>query len=303
MILTSFIAGIAFALLFYHHIPTPVIILFVLLIFCSGLVHRKSHHAHDGFLSADYFAQQTDGIQIHTGIKLATSLASVFICISCNSPATCFFVAVIMSAYTLALGKIPISYYLSALKIPLLFISLSCITVAAEFSAKPLGYLDIVFGDMYICATPGSQYTAILLFAKAAAGISCLLMIGITTKLSLIIGFMKIVRIPKIIIELMYLIYRYIFVVFNIQNTMSRACDSRLGYSSQRRTMKTSVLIASNLLVLSFKLASDNFDAMEARCYDGNLCFYQEEEPFKIHHLIICTLFITSLITMQIIKI
>ena len=62
-------------------------------------------------------------------------------------------------------------------------------------------------------------------------------------------------RLPPLVIELMYLIYRYIFLLLDIQHRMTVAASSRLGYASLRRAWFSFTHISGNLLAASFKRA------------------------------------------------
>ena len=53
--------------------------------------------------------------------------------------------------------------------------------------------------------------------------------------------------------------------------------------------------IASNILVVSLKKADAYYTAMEARCFDGDLNFLQEEKKLDKKHLIIAALYILSM--------
>jgi len=88
-----------------------------------------------------------------------------------------------------------------------------------------------------------------------------------------IIGVLRRVRCPDIIIDLMYLIYRYIFILLSLHDDMRNAAKSRLGFKDYHTSMRSTGKIYANLLARSYQFASRNFDAMESRCYDTGIRF------------------------------
>ena len=62
---------------------------------------------------------------------------------------------------------------------------------------------------------------------------------------------------------------------------MAVAARSRLGYRSLKTSWYSFGSIFSNLLVVSMKRANAYYDAMESRCYDGDLKFLEEEKPLS----------------------
>ena len=76
---------------------------------------------------------------------------------------------------------------------------------------------------------------------------------------------------------------------------MHNSALSRLGYHNLKASFKSFGNIASNILVVSLKKADAYYTAMEARCFDGDLNFLQEEKKLDKKHLITAVLFILSM--------
>ena len=96
-----------------------------------------------------------------------------------------------------------------------------------------------------------------------------------------IIGVLRRVRCPELIIDLMYLIYRYVFILLSLHHDMHDAAKSRLGFKDYRTSLRATGMIYSNLFVRSYQFASRNFDAMESRCYDAGISFLKQ--PVKVN--------------------
>ena len=86
-------------------------------------------------------------------------------------------------------------------------------------------------------------------------------------------------HVPKVVIELAVLIYRYLFVLLSVYGNMNHAAASRLGYDGVRRSIRTTGQVYGNLLASSLRRAGAYLDAMESRCYDGEIRFLEEHKP------------------------
>ena len=96
------------------------------------------------------------------------------------------------------------------------------------------------------------------------------------------------VHIPAIVVELAVLIYRYIFILLATFRDMKDSAASRLGYRGLKRSLRTTGLVYGGLLANSFRRAGSCFDAMESRCYTGQIAFLTEKK--KVTAKVFCLL-------------
>lgn len=237
--------------------------------------YNKNHgHSHDhGMFSIDAYAQNSRLSHIHPMQKLIFSIAVLLLCVASNSALIAVITIISMLILMIFIAKLPFDYVFSLMKLPIIFIVISCITIIFNITNEPLGFFDIFIFGKYLSVSIGSLKQAGYLFLKAYGSVTCLYFLSLTTPLQEIIGVLKTLKIPSIIIELMYLIYRYIFVLFDVQNKMTIAASSRLGYSNYKNSWYSFTHISGNLLALSFKRSAACYDAMESRCYQGELNF------------------------------
>ena len=113
---------------------------------------------------------------------------------------------------------------------------------------------------------------------KAFGAVSAMYVVTLSTPVCEIITELKKLHIPGIFIELMYLIYRYIFILFDAVHKMQDSGKSRLGYTSFKASCRSFSMMLSNLLIISLKNSRNYYNAMEARCYNGQLEFYTEKK-------------------------
>ena len=241
-----------------------------------------------GMLSIDLYAQHSQLRTVSPYIKFSFALAVLVLCVWADSPAVGLIVSMGMTAGLVLLGGVPLRYVLSLMSIPILFLVVSCMTIALEISRQPLGLWDLPLFGFYLSATGEGLRSAGLLFFKAYGAVSCLYFLSLTTPMQEIIQMLNSLRLPKLVIELMYLIYRYIFLLLDVQNRMAIAARSRLGYSSRRSSWYTFTHISGNLLATSFRRSSACFDAMEARGYTGTLRFLVRRPAARLLHAAVC---------------
>ena len=253
---------------------------------------RRGHrHTHGGaMLSIDRYAQNSRLHAVSPFVKMAFALAVLVLCVAADSAAVGLLVSVGMLLACILLGGAPVRYVFSLMTIPVLFLAVSCLAIAFEVGRAPLGFLDVPLFGFYLSATPGGVRRALLLFFKAYGAVTCLYFLSLTTPIQEILEVLRAARLPKLVIELMYLIYRYIFLLLDAQHRMTVAAQSRLGYASRHNAWYTFTHISGNLLASSFRRSGACFDAMESRCYEGTLRFLTRHAPVRARHVAVCAL-------------
>ena len=96
-----------------------------------------------------------------------------------------------------------------------------------------------------------------------------------------ILDVLKKLHCPKILIELMLLIYRFIFVLLETASAISMSQDCRLGNKNYRTALKSFGMMGSVLMIRAISRSNRLYDAMEARCYDGTIHVLSESRPPK----------------------
>ena len=118
--------------------------------------------------------------------------------------------------------------------------------------------------------------------ARALGAVSCLYFLSLSTTMPEILSVLRRAHVPSVMTELAVLIYRYLFVLLSVYQSMKDAAASRLGYSGFARSIRTTGSVYGNLLATSFRRSGACFDAMESRCYDGEIRFLEREKPVTL---------------------
>ena len=215
---------------------------------------RKFRHEHGGSFSVDYYAYASRMRSWNAGFKVLFSIISLLLCIACNNLVVSLAVIFFMGFLTVAVGGLKLHHYISMLLVPIVFLIFGTIAIAIGFSMHPVGQYHVHFLNLfYIYCSKASLLKAGNLVLKALGAVSALYMMTLTTPLSEIIAVLRKAHVPKLIIELMNMIYRYIFIMIDTHSRMKNSAESRLGYCDFKTSCYSFGQVASNLLVVSLK--------------------------------------------------
>jgi cobalt ABC transporter, permease protein CbiQ len=223
-------------------------------------------------------AQKSRLNKVHQGVKFWSVLALIFLSVVSRTPVIGFMLFLLMLIFIVMVGGLDLQEYLSLLCVPVSFLILSGLALLFEYNVQSVGVINLPFFQGYLTVSRLSQQRAALVMAKALGAISCLYLLSLTTTMSEIIGLLRRIHVPDIVIELMYLIYRYIFILLEMYRSMKDAAKSRLGFIDFTTGLRTTGHIYANLLARSYRKADANFNAMESRCYMGEISFLENKK-------------------------
>ena len=255
----------------------------VLLLLCAGLgaaLPILGRHGSGQFLTIDVLAQTSRLNRISPLLKFWTVLLLMALCVSASSPAVGLFLTVLMLILTVFGGGLALHDYIHLLALPLSFLLLGGLALLFQATDQRTGVLGLPVFGFWLCVTRTSQVRAALVMTRAMGSLSCLYMLSLTTPMSDLIGVLRRIRCPEVLIELMYLIYRYIFILLSMYHMMYDAAASRLGFVDYRTSMRTTGNLYFSLLFRSYRQANRNFDAMESRCFESGIRFL--EDPGRV---------------------
>ena len=78
-------------------------------------------------------------------------------------------------------------------------------------------------------------------------------------------------HVPKLLVELMELIYRFIFVLAETAANIRLAQESRLGYQGFRRSVNSLGTLSSMVFLQAWRKGQSIYTALESRGYTGSL--------------------------------
>ncbi|MGR3311172.1 MAG: cobalt ECF transporter T component CbiQ [Candidatus Brocadiales bacterium] len=141
------------------------------------------------------------------------------------------------------------------------------------FSISPLGY-DLILKEEGL-------RNGCLMFSKVMGGVSLLLLLSFTTTIVDLCASARWLRIPDIFLELLFLMYRYIFLFLEEISRMHTAQRCRLGYSTWSKTIHSFGTLGGILMVRAVSRAESTHTAMRSRGYDGGSILTTNVAPLK----------------------
>lgn len=214
--------------------------------------------------------------------KVAFALLTLGVCLWGNSILLSLVVLLIMTWLSVRKGGIPLRFFLKLMLLPMSFLILGVLMIAFQISNDPQQFVMSVpvFGTFLGFSKIGIE-TAAQLFFRALGAVSCLYYLSLNTPMVDLLSVLRKLKCPKILVELMSLIYRFIFVLMETAETMYTAQNSRLGYSSLKAVYHSLGALASTLFIRAYKRSDEIYTAMEARGYDGDIEVLEELAPFS----------------------
>lgn len=260
--------------------------------------HHKHHRSeqHDGII-IDQYAYCSGMRSWNPSFKVSFAVTLLVLCIVFDNPFTSCLILAASAYLIICKGGVPFRSYLSIQTIPLTFILLGTIAIGIDFSKELIGDYHLFLGFGYLYTDAERMKQMLFLIIKVFAAINALQMMTLSTPSSEIITVLRKAHIPKLIIELMHMIYRYIFILFDVYNKMKNSAASRLGYCDFKTSCDTFGHIAGNMFLISMRKANIYYDAMEARCFDGDLTFLEEHKKVRTKHCLAAVVFLIILST------
>jgi cobalt/nickel transport system permease protein len=244
----------------------------------------------------DSVAQQSAFRHINTGTKLILALGSLILCLISPSPIVPLISGIVLSLVIIIPGRTSPRLYGELLLGPSIFTVMSIVVllfllgggdVIWRFNPVPWINLTITTGSL-------SQSTLVL-FRVFGCSIS-MFFIVLTTPMTDLFNGMKRIGIPIELIDLMMIIYRYIFIVYAQAFEIWQAQVMRLGYSRPLEAVRSFSMLCGMLFISSWNAGEDLIHAMDCRCYDGVFPSLDITEPVQMLSLVPVLLYLGGLI-------
>lgn len=218
---------------------------------------------------------------VNAGEKFTYSMLTLLFCIVSRSFVLSGAVLLVNTTLTVGKGGIPLRRYISLMAVPSAFLILSTLAIIVNISKIPLAGYALPVGTFFITGSKASVLFGLRLIVTALAAVSCLYFLSLNTTMTDIMSVLGRLRCPKIVLELMLLIYRYIFVLMETASAMLVSQKARLGNKDLKTSLRSFGRMGSGLLIRAFQRSGTLYDAMESRCYDGRIRVLEEQHPAK----------------------
>lgn len=170
---------------------------------------------------------------------------------------------------TTFVADIPLYRYLKIMAIPIAFLMISLITILLSISSENIFIWSFKISNKYIGITYYSLKESINTLMRVLASISSTFFLGLTTPLNNIIRVLKKLKLPNILIELLVLIYRFIFIFLEESKDIRMAQEMKFGYNTMKNSYKSIALLIKCLFIRVLMRYKDMVIALDSKLYDG----------------------------------
>ncbi len=226
----------------------------------------------------DSYAHSNNLRNVNTYFKVLFGILTMLVSLVSTSPIIPIIITIFMSVLIIFKAEISWKFYLKFFTIPLSF-GLITFVFMAIFFGNGTNILEL--GIFNLAVTPDGFNLGSLVFTRMLGGFTCMAFLALTTPMSELFSVLELVKIPKIFLEIAMLMYRYIFVFLDEAINMYHSQETRLGYSSIKKSFKSLGMLGSNLFIRSWIKGEQAYIAMESRCYNGSIKTLQEPESIK----------------------
>ena len=279
MIARGLLTTAVLALLGWGHLPPyPLLAGSLSLGLLSAWGSRRAGHLHALEL-VDRTAQASPLSAVPPELKGLPCLVGLLCCASGASPL--LLLALWGSAVLVLrlLGGVPLRRYLRLLALPGAFLLLGALALAVDLGPAQGAVLALPAPGGVLSVTAESQRRAVLTTLRAFGGVSWLYALALTTPMGQILDLLRRLKLPKTLVELMFLTYRYLFLLWALLEAMTQAARCRLGWHDLSAGVRTSGAVAAVLLGRSLGQARRSLAAMEARCWRGDVSLEGTSPP------------------------
>ena len=247
-------------------------------------------------LLIDKLSYQSKLRYVNASEKLVYALLTLVLCVLSRSVKVAVLVFAVNGVLTVGKGGIPFFRYIKLLMIPLAFLAAGTAVVMINVSRTPMDAFALPSGEWYITGSCEGIRRGLRLCVTALSAVSSLYFLSLNTVMTDILCACRKLHFPSLLTELMLLIYRFIFVLFETASSITVSQQSRLGNRSFKTRIRSFGKLGSSLFILALKRSGALYDAMESRCYDGSIRVLSREQPAKAGEIAVIALYGAALV-------
>jgi len=202
------------------------------------------------------------------------------------------FIFIVLLLITVQVAKIPWRSYSQLLLIPMGFIILSLISIVISFSSGTDSFLtSFPIYSFNVGITSQGLLTAGLLFVRSLSAIAAMYFLILTTPFIDLLYVLERLRFPQILLELLTLIYRFIFVFIATARCIYVAQSARLGHLSFRKSISSHSILFANIFEKAILKYKNLAVGMESRGFSGEIKggWNVNKYLFSKHRLVVVT--------------
>ena len=181
-------------------------------------------------MGTDRYAYSSRLRRMNPAAKAILSLLALTLCLILGGIAPGVYTLLFMGCLTVLWGKIPFRVFLRFLLVPLTFLILGCLTIGIGLHPADTPVVAAIpVGGKLLGFTQGSILQMLSICSKSMGVMGAVYFLTLTTPMTDLTQGLTRLHIPGLLMELMELIYRFIFVLWETAGQIRNAQESRLG--------------------------------------------------------------------------
>jgi cobalt/nickel transport system permease protein len=244
----------------------------------------------------DYIAQQSMFRHIHPGTKLFLALGSLIICLISPNPYVPLISGILLSLVLILPGRMSPWLYGKLLLGPGIFVIMSIIVLLFMLGGGDVIWQFHPVSWINLTITTGAVRQSILILCRVFGCSVSLYFIALTTPMTDLFNGMKRAKVPIELIDLMMIVYRFVFIFYDQAVEIWQAQVMRLGYSRPKEAVHSFSMLCGMLFISSWNAGEDLIHAMDCRCYNGIFPVLDQIEPVQIRSLLPVVLYLSGLV-------
>lgn len=223
----------------------------------------------------DYIAHHNKLTLMNSYYKLVIAIGLMIITLILDNLYFDYFIFTLMLVLIVGIARISFKFYLKFISIPATFTIITCVFLLFFFGKGAIVWDTNIWG---IVIRQDAINLATYTFFRIFACFSCLGFLGLTTPISEILHALRVIKVPKILIEIALLMYNTIFIFLNEIDIMKKAQETRLGYNGYKTSLKSVAMLGSNIFLKSMDKVESLQHSLDSRGYDGEIPLYKPEK-------------------------
>ncbi len=230
----------------------------------------------------DRYAYSNRIRKLHPAYKAGCSFSALILCLGISRFGLSLFVLVVMLGLSIFWARLPARFVVRLTFVEGGFLLFGVLGVAISVSGIPSPGA-IAMGPLWFNLSAASVWSATNLLMRTLGCAAAMNFLALTTPTVDLIDLLRRMRVPAMLIELMSLMYRFIFVLLDSLDRMILAQEVRSGFRNWRSSMYSAAQIGTNLFIEAFRRSQRLEIALQGRAWDGNLRVLPQEyeHPFS----------------------
>ncbi|MEG0006333.1 MAG: cobalt ECF transporter T component CbiQ [Clostridium sp.] len=225
-------------------------------------------------------------INLRAEDKLIVTLITTVLTLSLNNMGVSIITIIMLTCLNLYVSGISPLKYMKIIGIPIVFLVFSVIGIMIEVNSS--GYIHFIsLGGVDIGLTMNGLINGTATFLRSLGCFSSLLFFVLNTRIEDIIYLLKKVKVPMLLINLMEMIYRFVFILYESVHSIYIAGVSRGGADSFKGKIKLMGLSLSRGLILGISRAYRIDYSIRSRGYYGEINYLVGNREFSLKILIL----------------